>query len=122
MGERAAFRKDIFIVDRLPLTDVGKPMKNALRNDAAERVFRSVLSEATELSAADGRLTVSVQPHSASGTMATICVACPPDQRDKLEACVKGVMEKYTIAHRIEWISQDRPPGTTDRAERSCAE
>src|SRR5258708_6808415 len=112
IGERPAFPKDIFIVDRLPLTDVGKPMKNALRNDAAERVFRSVLSQATELSAADGGLTVSVQPHPAPCTMATISVACPPNQRHRLEACVKGVMEKYSIAHRVEWIS--RPPAGDD--------
>jgi fatty-acyl-CoA synthase len=103
IGERAAFPKDIFIVDKLPLTDVGKPLKNALRLDAAERVFRSVLSDATSFSVEDGHLSVAVRPHVTSGTLATISIACPVKKRDELEARVKGVMEQYSIPHAIEW-------------------
>ncbi len=41
--ERPAVPKDIFVLDRLPLTAVGKPQKHLLQIDAAERVFRQVL-------------------------------------------------------------------------------
>jgi fatty-acyl-CoA synthase len=107
IGERAAFPKDIFIIDKLPLTDVGKPLKNALRQDAAERVFRSVLSNATGLSTTDGRLSVSVRPHSTEGTLATISITSPVEKQHELEARVKDVMQQYSIAHAIEWKRQD---------------
>jgi fatty-acyl-CoA synthase len=41
--ERPAIPKEIFIVDKLPLTSVGKPMKHVLQMDAAKRVFESEL-------------------------------------------------------------------------------
>ena len=41
--ERAAVPKEITIVDRLPLTAVGKPLKHLLRADAAKRVFNAAL-------------------------------------------------------------------------------
>jgi fatty-acyl-CoA synthase len=115
IGERAAFPKDIFIIDKLPLTDVGKPLKNALRQDAAERVFRSVLSDATGLSTADGSLSVSVRPHVTSGTVATISIACPVEKQDELESRIKGVMGQYSIAHDIEWMREDGPLGAINR-------
>lgn len=41
--ERAAVPKEIFIVDKLPLTAVGKPMKHLLQVEAAKRVFAQAL-------------------------------------------------------------------------------
>ena len=41
--ERAAAPKDITIVDKLPLTAVGKPLKHLLRADTAKRVFTTAL-------------------------------------------------------------------------------
>ena len=41
--ERAAVPKEITIVDKLPLTAVGKPLKHVLRADAARRVFTDAL-------------------------------------------------------------------------------
>lgn len=41
--ERPAVPKEIIILDKLPLTSVGKPIKHLLQLDAARRVFRSVL-------------------------------------------------------------------------------
>lgn len=97
IGERAAFPKDIFILDRLPLTAVGKPLKNELRLDAAERVFRAVVAEA----GGDGQASVSVQPDPTSGTLATITLACPDGERATLEARIKAAMAPFSIAHRI---------------------
>ena len=41
--ERPAVPKEIFILDKLPLTSVGKPMKHVLQMDAAKRVFEGAL-------------------------------------------------------------------------------
>lgn len=106
IGERAAFPKDIFIVDKLPLTDVGKPMKNTLRQDAAERVFRAVLAEATGLTTTDGKLSVRVHPHPTAGTIATISIRCPVEKRNEFEATVKDAMGQFSIAHNLEWAGE----------------
>jgi fatty-acyl-CoA synthase len=58
--ERAAMPKEIIIIESLPLTNVGKPLKSALRQDIAERTFRDVLAETTGLSCDDGELDVAV--------------------------------------------------------------
>jgi fatty-acyl-CoA synthase len=42
--EQAAAPKDVYLVDALPLTDVGKPYKVALRADAAERAATAALA------------------------------------------------------------------------------
>jgi fatty-acyl-CoA synthase len=39
IAERAAVPKEVLVVDKLPLTDVGKPDKVALRRETAERTF-----------------------------------------------------------------------------------
>jgi fatty-acyl-CoA synthase len=41
--ERPAVPKEIVILDKLPLTSVGKPMKHVLQMDAAKRVFEQAL-------------------------------------------------------------------------------
>jgi len=45
--ERPAVPKEIFILDKLPLTSVGKPMKHVLQMDAAKRVFEEALQSLT---------------------------------------------------------------------------
>jgi fatty-acyl-CoA synthase len=45
--ERPAVPKEIFILDKLPLTSVGKPMKHVLQIDAAKRVFEGALQALT---------------------------------------------------------------------------
>ncbi|HTK35633.1 MAG TPA: acyl-CoA synthetase [Caulobacteraceae bacterium] len=102
--ERAAMPKEVFIVEHVPLTDVGKPSKVALRMDAAERVFRAVLSEATGLSAADGRLAVEVRSHATKGTEIAVGLAgVAPADRAATAAAVEKVMEGYPFAHVVEW-------------------
>ena len=43
--ERAAAPKEIILVDKMPLTDVGKPAKVQLRLDAARRAFTAALAD-----------------------------------------------------------------------------
>ncbi|MFZ2738903.1 MAG: AMP-binding protein [Burkholderiaceae bacterium] len=43
--ERPAVPKEIVVLDKLPLTSVGKPMKHVLQMDAAKRVFEASLRD-----------------------------------------------------------------------------
>ena len=81
--ERAATPKDIFIVDEIPLSDVGKPIKIALRRDAAERTFRAILADVTEASGGRAQLRPVVRPHATKGTEVAILVKnAPLEERD----------------------------------------
>jgi fatty-acyl-CoA synthase len=104
IAERAAIPKEIFIVDRIPLTDVGKPIKAALRREAAERTFRTVLSEATGLSCGSGQLQVAVESHATHGTLVTIrAMDSNPMERGVLAGRIEEVMGRYSFAYIIEW-------------------
>jgi fatty-acyl-CoA synthase len=104
IAERAAIPKDIFIVDKLPLSDVGKPIKMALRRDAAERTFRSVLADAISTSGGGAQLRIVVRPHATKGTEVAIRVmGAPLEERDRLATRIAEVMGLYAIAHVIEW-------------------
>jgi fatty-acyl-CoA synthase len=105
IAERAAIPKEILLVDKLPLTDVGKPDKAALRKRIAELTFRSVLSTATGLSCEEGRLKVSVRQHPRQGTQVSIGLAPPPGaDRGVLAATIEGVMGQYAFPYTIEWL------------------
>ena len=104
IAERAAIPKEIFIVDSMPLTDIGKPIKAALRRDAAERTLRTVLSDATGLSCGSGQLQVAAEPHARQGTLVTIRVMdSHPTERDLLAGRIDEVMGPYSFAYLIEW-------------------
>jgi fatty-acyl-CoA synthase len=104
VAERAAIPKEIYIVDAIPLTAVGKPIKTALRQDAAERAFAAALSEATGLSGAAGALTVTVRPDPAHGQVAAIVVrGVAGEERAALGARIADVMGGYAFAYDVEW-------------------
>jgi fatty-acyl-CoA synthase len=104
IAERAAIPKEVLLVDKLPLTDVGKPDKVALRREIAERAFHSTLSAATGLSCKGGNLKVSVRQHPQQGTRVSIVVALPPQaNREVLAANIEGVMDQYAFPYDIEW-------------------
>ncbi len=99
--ERAAIPKEIFIVDKLPLTDAGKPAKVTLRHDAAQRTFRSELSKLPGLTSAH-RLEVTVSAHPRDGTFVTISLT-PSASMDAtaLVAAVDAVMSRYSFAYAV---------------------
>jgi fatty-acyl-CoA synthase len=107
IAERAAVPKEVFIVDRIPLTDVGKPIKAELRRQTAERTFRMVLSEAIGSSPGDTQLQVSVQPHPFHGTLVTIAVrGTQRAERDIVASRIKEVMSGYSFASVIQWADE----------------
>jgi fatty-acyl-CoA synthase len=104
IAERAAIPKDIYIVDEIPLSDVGKPIKVALRRDAAERTFRTVLTDALEASGERAQLRPVVRPHVTKGTELAILVkGASMEDRGRLVARIAQVMGPYSFAYAIEW-------------------
>jgi fatty-acyl-CoA synthase len=104
IAERAAVPKEIIIVDKLPLTDVGKPIKTALRLDIVERTFRSALAEATGLCGTPGRLNVAVQPHPTHGILvAIIGTGVSAIEQAKQSARIAEVMSSYSFAYTVDW-------------------
>jgi fatty-acyl-CoA synthase len=104
VAERAAIPKEIYIVDELPLTDVGKPIKSALRKDAAERAFAMAVSEATGLSSTAGELAVAVRPDPVHGQVVAIAVCgVAAAEQAAMGARISDVMSGYAFAYEVEW-------------------
>jgi fatty-acyl-CoA synthase len=88
--ERAAAPAEIFILDKIPLTDIGKPMKAELRHEAARRVFEGALqSEGV-------RAKVSVGAHPVHGTLATVTLLNGAD-----EVKVHRILDSFAIPHEV---------------------
>jgi fatty-acyl-CoA synthase len=103
--ERAAMPKEIHILEQLPLTEVGKPLKNQLRLLAAEREFRLVLERATGLTGRDDGvgLDVSVKPHESKGTLVSIRVMGASDaEKASLVPLIRQAMSPFAYACAIE--------------------
>jgi fatty-acyl-CoA synthase len=100
--ERAAIPKEIFVVDKIPLTDAGKPAKVALRHDAAERTFRTALSQIPGLSSTQHGLQVTAGPHPLHGTLVTILLTKPaPLDATALVAEIDELMSRYSLAYVV---------------------
>jgi fatty-acyl-CoA synthase len=67
--ERAAVPAQVYVIDAIPLTGVGKVFKPQLRWDAAERKVRAMLAD---LEQGDVRLDVKVAAHPVHGNMITV--------------------------------------------------
>jgi fatty-acyl-CoA synthase len=108
IAERAAIPKEVILVDKLPLTDVGKPDKAALRREIIEVTFRSKLAEATGLSCQTGELQVSVRPHARQGSQLAITVApLSQPRRAAVAAIIDEIMSGYALAYDVQWREAD---------------
>lgn len=102
--ERAAIPKEIYIVDRIPLTDAGKPSKVALRHDAAERVFRTALAQALAGILGADAWDLEVHAHPVHGTMVTVSTTrIPGVDTAAAEALIGELMSRYSFAYEIAW-------------------
>ena len=88
--ERGAAPVDIYVLERMPLTDVGKIFKPPLRRDAAERAFGAALA-AAGLQAA---VQVTEDPASGMRARVTLVPAAAPEIRTQ----VRAVMDTYAMA------------------------
>jgi fatty-acyl-CoA synthase len=100
--ERAAIPKEIFVVEKIPLTDAGKPAKVVLRHDAAERTFRKALSAIPGLSVTLHDLQVTAGPHPLYGTLVTIVLTKSPSlDATALVADIDELMSRYSLAYVV---------------------
>jgi len=104
ISERPATPKEIYIVDRIAMTDAGKPSKVALRHDAAKRAFRTALTQALDGFLAADAWDLDVQGHPVHGTIVTISIAGTPGvDTIAVEARIAELMSRYSYAYEIDW-------------------
>ncbi|GGO82134.1 acyl-CoA synthetase [Marinobacterium nitratireducens] len=90
ISERAAIPKNIWVLDELPLTGVGKIFKPSLRHDAIRRVFEHELGQ--QLAPAQFR--VSVEACDRHGTRACVKIA---DGDDAVSAEIERRLGRYAV-------------------------
>lgn len=95
IGERAAVPKEIIIIDRIPLTAIGKIFKPALRWDATRRVYENALKELGDMATS---VEVDVMEDKVHGTRAAIRIkpAAGVDA-EAVEKRVKEILSLYTV-------------------------
>ena len=89
----------IFPINPMPLTGVGKVFKPQLRWDAATRVLTKAL-----LPLAKKRIDYSVRvgPHGGHGSIATVTIAhVPDDERDAITEEVHRILSPLVLRHEI---------------------
>lgn len=99
--ERAAVPVNLFAVQPMPLTGVGKVFKPELRWDAARRVFSQLL-----VPLGGGGLDVSVRVggHPVHGSLATVTIkGAPATDRAGIEQQVHERLSPFVIRHEVEW-------------------
>jgi fatty-acyl-CoA synthase len=99
IGERAAVPKEVFIIDQIPLTAVGKIFKPALRWDATRRVYEQELAALGDLAT---WVKVEVGEHKVHGTSATIRIK-PSAGADAgtIRRKVSEILELYTVHYEL---------------------
>ena len=99
--ERAAVPVQVYFVDAIPLTAVGKVFKPALRWDAAQRMATHLLADLVT----DGvDLQVAVGPDGTHGSLMRVTVkGARADQRDALSAVLTQRLGPLTLAHELHW-------------------
>ncbi|MBW1787156.1 MAG: acyl-CoA synthetase [Deltaproteobacteria bacterium] len=99
IGERAAVPKDVFIVDEIPLTAVGKIFKPKLRWDATRRVYERELAALGDLAQS---VEVSVDEDKVHGTKATVRIkAAEGADQAEIQKRVPEILARYTIQYEV---------------------
>ena len=102
IAERAANPVQLYFLDEMPLTLVGKVFRPQLRWDAARRVFSDLLAP---LAIGGAVIEVRVGPHPTHGTMATVMVSgVAGEGRERTAAGIAEVMKPFVIRHRVEFL------------------
>ena len=99
--ERAAVPVDLYPINPMPLTLVGKVFKPELRWDAARRVFTSLLAPVRE-AGVEPEVQVGADP--VHGTLARVALkGAHGTDRAAIERRVTELFAPFVIRHRIEW-------------------
>jgi fatty-acyl-CoA synthase len=103
--ERAAAPKEIILIDKMPLTDVGKPAKVQLRLDAARRAFTAALADV----AGGGKVLVDMVADPKQGNRAVIQVDSGVGKdRQEIESRIQERMKYYATPYEIKWLEASR--------------
>ena len=99
--EQAAAPKDVYILETMPLTDVGKPHKTQLRLDSSKRAFTDLMQQTLP---ANTSIEVTVQQHPTHGAMVSykLRAVASKDQSD-LENAIKTAMKAFASQFEIIW-------------------
>jgi fatty-acyl-CoA synthase len=99
--ERAAVPVQMYTIDTMPLTAVGKVFKPALRFDAAERAVRRMLAFVEQSGC---KADVKVEPHKEHGSIVRVRLGGGQDAgREGILAQVKAKLNPLTLRHEVEW-------------------
>ena len=99
IGERAAVPKEVFVLDQIPQTAVGKIFKPALRWDATRRVYEQELAALGGLAET---VRVEVREDSTHGTLAVITVqAAPGADPEAIREKIPRILARYTVHYEI---------------------
>jgi len=99
--ERAAVPVQLYFVDAIPLTAVGKVFKPALRADATERAVRRMLAP---VAASGCPVDVAVGSHAEHGTLVTVTLDCAQAApRAAFEQQVRAALDPLPLHHAIVW-------------------
>lgn len=93
INERAAVPKEIYIIDQIPLTAVGKIFKPELRNDCIRRVVEQALARTL------GNIpyTIDVETSKKHGQTATIRTAATPSSKESIKGALGGYAFHYEV-------------------------
>jgi fatty-acyl-CoA synthase len=101
IAERAAAPSQLFIVQAMPLTAVGKIFKPALRNRAACEVYAGIVRSIAG-TGADPQ--VDIAPDPVHGTLVTVTLSRTAEGRDgDAERKIRAALDAFTAAYRIVW-------------------
>jgi fatty-acyl-CoA synthase len=99
--ERAANPVQVYVIEAMPLTGVGKVFKPQLRWDAAQRKVAQMLAD---LQAPGLDVAVSVAAHEVHGSMITVHLRAPRDgEREPIEREVHRRLDPLVMRHEIAW-------------------
>ena len=98
--ERAAAPTEVFIVDPMPLTEVGKIFKPLLRLDAAGRVFCETLAS---LNLDGAGFEVEARNDPTHGTLVAVSLSGEGMDRDVISGRVSESLGAFTLAHEVTW-------------------
>lgn len=98
IAERAANPSNLYIIDVMPLTGVGKIFKPALRHDAAVKVFDAELAPLRENGT---EISVAVENHPVHGSLATVTAS--GGDEGVIRAAITDKLGPYTMRHEIVW-------------------
>jgi fatty-acyl-CoA synthase len=101
IGERAAIPKEIYIVDQIPLTPVGKIFKPSLRWQAIQRVYQTELEALGDLVES---FDVSVGEDKIHGALAVVTIKARHGiSVDEINHKVDDILAKYTVKHKLKF-------------------